>query len=514
MESKKLTIRQAKSSDIEEIQDLIRKVYQKMVPYSQDMIRGQINNYPSGHFVAVYNDQIVGYCASIRLKEKLALSKHSWNEATGGGFGATHNDKGEYLYGYEVAVDPDYRGLKIGARFYNERKKLCKFLRLKGIVFGGRLPKLYKKIKKLKTPEAYIEMVEKRKIMDTVLYFQLRNGFKPLGVLENYLPSDKESLGYACHLLWENPEYEAKKVSTTSKSQNSVLDKVRLSVVQYEQRRIDSFKEFEQIVEYYVDVVADYKSDFVLFPELFTAQLLSVENKKISPAESIKKLCDYTDDLKEIFRSFAIRFNINIIGGSHPTKASNGDIFNTSLVFLRNGDVYEQHKIHPTPNERFWWNIKGGNDVKVINTDCGPIGVLVCYDSEFPELARYLVDQGANILFVPFLTDERQSYNRVRYCAQARAIENQFYVAMAGSVGNLPRVENMDIHYAQSCIISPCDFAFARDGIVAETTPNVEMVSVADISIQDLYEARSAGTVQNLKDRRHDLYQVLWHKAK
>src|SRR5690606_17915391 len=110
-------------------------------------------------------------------------------------------------------------------------------------------------------------------------------------------------------------------------------------------------------------------------------------------------------------------------------------------------------KIHPTPNEKFWWNIKGGDELSVINTDCGPVGVLICYDSEFPELARHLADQGANIIFIPFLTDERQSYNRVRYCAQARAIENQCYVAMAGNVGNLPRVQNMDIHYAQSCII-------------------------------------------------------------
>jgi len=137
---------------------------------------------------------------------------------------------------------------------------------------------------------------------------------------------------------------------------------------------------------------------------------------------------------------------------------------------------------------------------------------LICYDSEFPELSRRLVDQGAQILFVPFLTDNRQAYCRVKYCCQARAIENQFYVAMAGNVGNLPRVNNVDIQYAQSCILTPCDYGFARDGIAADTAPNVEMVAIADLRIDTLLEARQSGAVRNLKDRRHDLYSVQWHK--
>ncbi len=156
--------------------------------------------------------------------------------------------------------------------------------------------------------------------------------------------------------------------------------------------------------------------------------------------------------------------------------------------------------------------MQGGNSLNVIQTDCGPIGVLICYDCEFPELSRYLIDQGANILFVPFCTDVRQAYLRVRYSAQARAVENQCYVAMAGNVGNLPRVHNMDIQYAQSCILTPCDIYFARDGIAADTTPNTEMVAFADLRLDYIMQARNSGSVRNLKDRRHDLYSVVWHK--
>ena len=183
---------------------------------------------------------------------------------------------------------------------------------------------------------------------------------------------------------------------------------------------------------------------------------------------------------------------------------------NIAYVFLRDGQVFQQPKIHPTPNEAYWWNIEGGDRLTAIQTDCGPIGVLICYDAEFPELARHLADQGVQILFVPFCTDERQSYLRVRYCCQARAVENQFYVVMSGNVGNLPRVANMDIQYAQSCVLTPCDFPFARDGIAADTTPNVETVAFADLRPETLRLARNSGTVKNLRDRRHDLYNVMW----
>ena len=140
----------------------------------------------------------------------------------------------------------------------------------------------------------------------------------------------------------------------------------------------------------------------------------------------------------------------------------------------------DANSIMGTSRKRHWWNIQGGRGNSVIQTDCGPIGVMICYDSEFPELARHLVDQGALMLFVPFCTDSRQGYLRVRYCGQARAIENQCFTVLSGNVGNLPNVANMDIQYAQSCILTPCDFPFARDGIAAETSENVETIAVAD----------------------------------
>jgi predicted amidohydrolase len=164
--------------------------------------------------------------------------------------------------------------------------------------------------------------------------------------------------------------------------------------------------------------------------------------------------------------------------------------------------------VHITPNERRWWGIAGGNSLQVVDTPLCKIGVLICYDIEFPEAARYLADQGAEIIFVPFCTDNRQGYLRVRYCAQARAIENQVYVAMAGNVGNLPDVNNMDIQYGQACVLTPSDFAFARDGIAAEADSNEETLLICDLDLDDLHESRSGGTVTPRLDRRSDLFKI------
>lgn len=510
-QKRKLHIRHAQKEDIDEILILSKEVYKNIPPYTKAHLTGHINAFPQGQFVAIYDDKIIGYCASIRVLEELALSSHTWNQATGGGYGSTHDPDGDYLYGMEVFVSSKFRGIRVGERFYQARKKLCLELRLKGIVFGGRLPSLNRKIKQVKTPQGYIDAVRDKKIRDNVLSFQLHQDFEVIGVLEGYLPTDKESLGMAAHLLWKNPEqtYSSEHKKKYGERQ---FGTVRLASVQYQQRRITSFDEFKQIVTYFVDVVSDYSSDFVVFPELFTLQLLSIENEAVSPNKAIDHLTTYTQRLTTMFSDLAIKYNVNIIAGSHPTKRDDGSIQNISLVCLRDGSVHEQAKIHPTPNEKYWWNIQGGDKLDVIETDCGPIGVLICYDSEFPELARHLVDQGANILFVPFCTDERQSYLRVRYCSQARAVENQVYVVMSGNVGNLPSVHNMDIQYAQSCILTPCDFPFARDGIAADTTPNAETVIFADLRIEDIQRARHTGTVQNLKDRRHDLYHVAWKK--
>jgi predicted amidohydrolase len=203
----------------------------------------------------------------------------------------------------------------------------------------------------------------------------------------------------------------------------------------------------------------------------------------------------------------AIKHNINIIGGSHFAIEDDG-LYNISFLFRRDGTIGKQYKIHITPSERRWWGVKPGSKVEVFDTDKGKIAILVCYDIEFPELARIAVRKGANMIFVPFNTDERRAYMRIRYCSHARCIENGIYVIIAGCVGNLPSVQNLDIHYAQSAILTPSDIPFQRDGVAAECAPNIETMIFQDLDLRLLKTHRSDGSVLTWLDRRSDLYKI------
>jgi predicted amidohydrolase len=228
-----------------------------------------------------------------------------------------------------------------------------------------------------------------------------------------------------------------------------------------------------------------------------------------SESDAIRSLAGFTETLREKFVQLAMAYNINIITGSMP-YLEGSKLYNVAYLCRRDGSWDSQYKIHITPNERHYWGMVGGNELKTFDTDCGKIGILICYDSEFPELSRFLAKDGMDILFVPFLTDTVTGYNRVRCCAAARAVENECYVAIGGSVGNLPKVSNMDIQYAQSAVFSPSDFSFPKDAIVTEATANTEMTLIADVNLDLLKELHTKGSVQNLKDIRNDLFELVW----
>ncbi|MGF1453522.1 MAG: carbon-nitrogen hydrolase family protein, partial [Opitutales bacterium] len=256
-----------------------------------------------------------------------------------------------------------------------------------------------------------------------------------------------------------------------------------------------------------VDAISDYASDFCVLPEYFCAPLMA-EFNHLSELEAIRGLAKYAEPLKEKLREFSVSYNVNIIGGSMPLVGEDDRLRNVSYLCRRDGTTETVYKIHPTPDERQRFAMVGGDRIEVFETDAGRVGIQICYDCEFPEISRLMADHGIQILFVPFQTDTQNGYNRVRYCARARAIENECYVVIAGSVGNLPRVHNMDIQYAQSAIFTPSDFAFPVETIKAQTTANTEMTLIADVSLPDLKHLHNYGSVQNLRDRRTDLYRL------
>jgi predicted amidohydrolase len=350
-------------------------------------------------------------------------------------------------------------------------------------------------------PKTYIEKVRNKEIHDPVLNFQMSNDFHPAKILQGYLEGDKESKEFAVLLEWDNVYYE-------KNTHKAAVDKtiVRLGLIQWQMRLYKDLDELMQQAEFFVDAVSGYRSDFALFPEFFNAPLMSEYNHLKEP-DAIRKLAEYTEEIVKRFSELAISYNINIITGSMPEVVDN-TLYNVGYLCKRDGGVERFEKLHVTPDETKIWGMQGGNKIRTFDTDCGKIGILICYDIEFPELGRILAKEGMNILFVPFLTDTQNGYSRVRNCAQARAIENECYVAIAGSVGNLPKVHNMDIQYAQSMVFTPCDFSFPTNGVKAEATPNTEMILIANVDIDMLRELNQFGSVRNLRDRRTDIYSI------
>lgn len=280
---------------------------------------------------------------------------------------------------------------------------------------------------------------------------------------------------------------------------------VRIAAVQYLLRQIDDWDAFENQVRFIMKAAGDYKPNFVLLPEIFTTQLLSFMDTSDMRA-AVRKMHDFTPRYKELMMELAAHWNVHLIAGSHPTVRDNGHLVNTAYYFTPDGRIFEQDKLHRTRWEREKWNTDSGNHLCLFNTPFGKIAILICYDIEFPELSRMVCEAGADILMVPSCTDDRQGFLRVRYCCHARAIENQVFVVMTSTVGNLP-VEGLGLNYGQASIITPSDFSFARDGIAAEGTPNIEQIIVADVDLADLVKNRENGTTIPLYDKRKDIYE-------
>ncbi len=310
------------------------------------------------------------------------------------------------------------------------------------------------------------------------------------------------------------PEPENAQTAGGNSGGSSLRSSVRVAAVQMALQHTPTPDAFFARLENFVRMAGEYGADFVCFPEHFTLQLLSGAPERIVPEKTVDALNAHTAIFRDTLSALAVRHKVNIVGGSHATRLDDGSPRNVCFVALRDGSMAIQAKLHPTPDERAVWGLEGGSDLSAIETDCGPIGVLICYDSEFPEAARRITDDGARILFVPYCTDTRHGHLRVRYCCHARTIENQQYVVTAGLVGTIGNVANLDMAYAQSAILTPNDHGFARDGIAAECEPQVEQMIVADLDLRKLDDARINGSVRNLADRRGDLYRVEWRVKK
>lgn len=281
--------------------------------------------------------------------------------------------------------------------------------------------------------------------------------------------------------------------------------KYRVAAVQYHLEDISSFEQFAAQVTHYVRNASEYGTEFLLFPEFMTTQLLSIGDGNGNPL-GIEQLPSFTERYRELFSKLASEYGIYIVGGTHVVDSGEGKRQNTAHLFHPDGKVDTQAKIHLTPTEVTEWNMAAGDGLEVFETKFGTIAMLTCYDIEFPEIVRMARAKGADVIFCPSCTDDRHGFYRVRYCCHARAVENQVYVVTTGTVGSLRKVDFMRANFGQAAVITPNDIPFPPAGIMAEGVMNDDMLVVADIDLKLLEDVRASGSVTTWRDRRTDLY--------
>ncbi|NLS12494.1 GNAT family N-acetyltransferase [Vibrio sp. SM6] len=503
--SPKLTLRTIEPSDYPELAALMDLVFHDVGgAWPRITIMDLIHQFPDGQICIEDSGKIVGAALTIKVNYNRFSLPHLYTDIITEQNVIQNQVTGDAMYGLDVFVHPDYRGLRLGRRLYDARKELCRSQNFKAILAGGRVPNYHQYASNLTVAE-YIDKVKRRELHDPILSFQLANGFDVKRIMRNYLPEDDASKGYATLLEWNNFFYEDD-IQSVHDIEKTL---VRIGVVQWQMRAMHSLDDLLDQAEFFISSLSNYKSDFALFPEFFNAPLMGLRNDA-SSVEAVRYLASFSEEIKQRLSQLAVTYNINIIAGSMPV-IENDKLYNVAYLLQRDGEINAQRKVHITPHELRDWVIDGGDKVNVFETDAGKVGILICYDSEFPELGRMLAEQGVQIIFVPFWTDTKNGYQRVRLCAQARAIENECYVAIGGSVGNLPRVDNVDIQYAQSAVFSPSDIYFPHDATLTEAEANTEMIIFADVDLTKLKQLNTEGSVTNLRHRRLDLYGGFTH---
>jgi predicted amidohydrolase/ribosomal protein S18 acetylase RimI-like enzyme len=506
--ARKVRVRRARPEDVAAIHACQAAAYANAGPdgwCDERLLEIQIATFPDGQLVAVEGDSVIGYAMALIVNIDDESPWYSYAEITGDGTFSTHDPAGDTLYGADIAVHPEFRGRGIAGALYDARKQVLKRYNLKRMVAGGRIPGYRDHAGRI-SAEEYVEKVCRGELNDLALNAHLKAGYSVRGLHMSYL-RDQHSLDYATFLEFENPLYRSAKRRIAGSPVKRPVRKIRVCAAQYEMRTVRDWNEFEHQVDFFVSTAEQYHCHFLLFPELFTVQLFSLFDRGMSPVEAIARLAELTDRYREMFVERAKRSGLFIVGGSHPVRVGDG-IRNTAHLFTPAGGVFTQEKLHVTPNERETYGIEPGEGLKIFETSHGRMAILVCYDVEFPELARLLTLAGAEILFVPFSTDERRAYQRVRYTAQARAVENVIYTVLSGNVGNLPQVDNFLINYGQAAICTPSDFPFPVDAIAGSADYNSETVVISDLDLVVLEEVREMGSVRPLRDRRLDLYAL------
>ncbi len=276
----------------------------------------------------------------------------------------------------------------------------------------------------------------------------------------------------------------------------------RLASAQYDIGFLKDWREYEAKVSRWVTEALEQQAKLLLFPEYFSMELASLFPQEVyrSLSRQLESLQTIYPDFLKLYSSLARTHDVYILAGSYPVRQENGGYHNRAWLFRPDGSSDFQDKLQMTRFESEQWLITGGNEIKLLDTEFGKIGVNICYDSEFPMIARKQVEAGANLILVPSCTDTLAGYHRVRIGCQARALENQCYVVQSPTVGLAPWSEAVDVNIGAAAVYTPVDYGYPDNGVLAIGELNQAQWVYADIDLSAIATVRETGQVFNHRD--------------
>jgi predicted amidohydrolase len=279
-----------------------------------------------------------------------------------------------------------------------------------------------------------------------------------------------------------------------------VTERWRVAAAQYPIDRLDDWDAYAAKLSRWVAQAAGNGAALAIFPEYGAMELASLDPATMGDLQgSIETVSRLLPQVDALHADLARQHGIWILAGSAPRKTMDGYFVNTARLFSPDGRAGFQDKLVMTRFEREQWGIAGGDEVRVFDTPLGRLAILICYDSEFPLLARAAVEAGAQVLLVPSCTDTLRGYWRVRLGSQARALEGQCYVVQSPTVGDADWSEAVDCNRGAAAIYGPPDFDMPDDGVIAIGEESAAQWVYADLDLAHVARLRADGGVLNAR---------------
>lgn len=276
---------------------------------------------------------------------------------------------------------------------------------------------------------------------------------------------------------------------------------VKVAAAQYPIEFLGDWQRLEDKLAGMVAEAAATGAQLLLFPEYGSMELASLFPPEVysNLQLQIERMQELLGRYIDLHRNLAMQHALYLVASSYPVRVS-GEFRNRAYLFGPEGAVGFQEKLLMTRFENERWSIKPGQCVNVFQTRFGRIAVNVCYDVEFPLIARRQVEAGADIVLVPSCTDTRAGYYRVRVGCQARALENQCFVVQAPTVGEASWSEAVDRNIGAAGVFAPPDHGLPDDGVIARGELNAPGWVYADLDLEAIRRVRTQGQVLNSRD--------------